>query len=191
VNIDSVFLDRDGVINEKPAEGGYVTSWGDFHFNPGALDALSALHRSGIRLIVITNQRGVARGTIKREMLVEIHERLVAECDIAGARIEAIYVCEHETGRCECRKPAPGLLLRAKSEYPDIDFARSLVVGDSASDLEAGWRLGCQLMLLAHGERLDAEARRLSEAGVITFGVAPSLADAVEAILRTRKGIAR
>ena len=191
MDVQTVFLDRDGVINRKAPEGEYVSTWRELEFLPGALEALRALHLSGIRVIVVTNQRGVATGKVNSELLSDLHERLRNACDHAGGHIDAIYACLHDAGTCECRKPAPGLLLRAKTEYPEIDFSRSLVIGDSASDLQAGWRVGSQLMLVGNAARQESEGRKLNEVGVTAFSVARSLTEAVQSILRSRQSVQR
>lgn len=180
---DTVFIDRDGVINRKPPEGEYVTRWQDFVFLPGALESLSLLTRAGLRTIIVTNQRGVARGLVSSKVLSEIHERMREECGSHEGRIDAIYVCEHEIGACDCRKPEPGLLLRAKEACPAIDFSRSIVIGDSASDLEAGHRVGCGLVLVGRGPIHAAELRSLSSRGMAVRLAVPSLLDAVRRLL--------
>jgi histidinol-phosphate phosphatase family protein len=127
VEVSTIFIDRDGVINRKPSEGGYVTCWEDFVFLPGSLRALHLLTIAGLRTIVITNQRGVARGIMSSNAVREIHVQMLAQCERHAATVRAVYVCEHEAGTCECRKPASGLLLRAKQDFPEVDFARSAI----------------------------------------------------------------
>ncbi len=145
----AIFLDRDGVINRKAPEGDYIKNWSEFEFLPGALEAIRILGGLAGRLIVVTNQRGVALGRMSEEDVRQIHERMLEAVRQAGGRIDAVYYCPHEEGACDCRKPAVGLFLRAKRDFPDIDFATSLVVGDSARDLEAAARLGCLAALIA------------------------------------------
>jgi D-glycero-D-manno-heptose 1,7-bisphosphate phosphatase len=143
-----IFLDRDGVINRKKPEGDYVTCWEEFEFLPRAKDALRLLTRAGYRLIIVTNQRGIARGVMSERDLEQIHERMMAELAQVGAEIHAIYYCPHDEGQCGCRKPETGLFWRAQRDFPDIDFACSLVIGDSLKDMEAGARLGCRNILI-------------------------------------------
>ena len=116
----AAFLDRDGVINRKATNGTYVTSWSDFVFLPGVANALKALRRLGMRLIVVTNQRGVALGAMSADELATIHDRMSAALSDAGAPLDAVFVCPHEKGTCVCRKPEIGLFLQARDRFPDI-----------------------------------------------------------------------
>jgi D-glycero-D-manno-heptose 1,7-bisphosphate phosphatase len=157
----TIFLDRDGVINRKQPENDYVKSWQEFTFLPGALEGVRILSGLAARLIVVTNQRGVARGRMREEDLLDIHERMTAAVAAAGGRIDGIYHCPHEEGACQCRKPRTGLFERAQADFPDIDFRFSLIVGDSVSDLLPGAKLGCRMALIASDER---RARVLGQA---------------------------
>lgn len=148
----AVFLDRDGVINRKRPEGDYVKNWEEVEFLPGALEGLRELATTGARIIVVTNQRGIARGRMTERDLAQIHERMLRAVRQAGGRIDAFYYCPHEGG-CGCRKPMPGLFERARRDFPEIDFTKSLVAGDSLSDLEPGFCLGCTTALIGSGER--------------------------------------
>ncbi len=140
----AVFLDRDGVINRKAAEGEYITRWEDFHFLPGAADGIARLNAAGWRVIVISNQRCVAKGLLSIDELESIHRHMQEELTVAGATLDGIYYCPHEKEpECECRKPAPGMLLRAAKEH-QLDLPASWMVGDSETDVEAGRRAGCK-----------------------------------------------
>lgn len=174
-----MFLDRDGVINRKPAEGSYVTSWSDFAFLPGTLEALRLLAERDVLTIVVTNQRAVSRGLLTSEDLARIHRNMVEAIDATGGRIDAVLTCEHDEGVCACRKPATGLFLQAQARFPSIDFAKSVVVGDSATDLEPGHRLGCRAVLLGAEPRRRQELLRLETMGVRVSGVAATLLEAV------------
>lgn len=143
----TVFLDRDGVINRRLPDD-YVKSWEEFEFLPGVLDALKLLTDSGSRLIVITNQRGIATGKMTLEDLSHIHHRLRLTVMESNARLDAIYFCPHDKGVCDCRKPGIGMLLQAQKDFPEIDFSASVMVGDSLSDVEAGSRAGCDTVLI-------------------------------------------
>jgi D-glycero-D-manno-heptose 1,7-bisphosphate phosphatase len=151
--IKTVFLDRDGVINRKRPEGDYVKCWEEFEFLPQAPEALKLLKEAGLRLIIVTNQRGIARGLMTERDLEEIHRRMLAELATLQVSVDAIYYCPHEEGICECRKPRVGLFRRAQQDFPDIDFANSAVIGDSLKDMEAGTQLGCLTILIANGAR--------------------------------------
>lgn len=145
----TVFLDRDGVINRKMPPGRYVTRPEELVLLPGVAEAIGVMKRIGCRVIVVTNQRGVARGLMTLEDLDQIHallrRRIVAA---TGEDLDAIYACPHEEGSCQCRKPRLGMFLQAKRDFPDIDFSLSLLVSDSLRDLEAGAHLECKNVLV-------------------------------------------
>jgi len=174
----TVFLDRDGVICHKAPEGDYIKSWDEFVFLPLAKESLALLTAHGFHIIVISNQRGVARGFMTEDDLAGITRRMRAELAPIGARLDGVYYCPHEAGTCDCRKPGSGLLERARNDFPDIDFQASYVIGDSVTDLQAGAPLGCAPILIASGEHrrdLLAEAARR---GIVVQHVAASLYEA-------------
>jgi D-glycero-D-manno-heptose 1,7-bisphosphate phosphatase len=138
--LSAVFVDRDGVINVKAPEGEYVTSWAEFAFAPGALEGLRELAALDLPVVVVTNQRAIARGRMSEADLADIHERMRAEVARAGGRIDAIYHCPHEGG-CACRKPGTLLFERAAADF-GIDLARAAVLGDRGSDMQAARRIG-------------------------------------------------
>lgn len=145
----AVFLDRDGVINEERSD--YVKSWGEFHFLPGALEAMAALTGAGFRLFVITNQSAIHRGLVSWGQVRDIHRRMREEIERAGGAVEAILVCPHRTDEgCECRKPRPGLLERAAREH-SLDLEQCYVIGDKLSDIAAGQAVGCRCALVQTG----------------------------------------
>jgi histidinol-phosphate phosphatase family protein len=148
----TIFLDRDGVINRKRV-GDYVKNWAEFEFLPMAKEALYLLTKASHRLIVVTNQRGVARGLMTERDVSEIHDRMRAELDLVGARIAGVYCCFHDVGQCNCRKPGTGLLLRATNDFPDIALPQAVMIGDSPSDMEAGARVGCRTIFIGHDAR--------------------------------------
>ncbi|HEU5227327.1 MAG TPA: HAD-IIIA family hydrolase, partial [Ktedonobacteraceae bacterium] len=103
----TIFLDRDGVINENRAD--YVKSWSEFRFLPGSIEAIAKLTRAGHRIIVCTNQAGVARGCLSTKTIDEIHQRMLAQIAAADGWIEKVYYCPHHKDECcFCRKPQPG-----------------------------------------------------------------------------------
>jgi D-glycero-D-manno-heptose 1,7-bisphosphate phosphatase len=144
-----VFLDRDGTLNVKPPDGEYIERPEALELLPGAAEAVRMLNRAGLWAGVVTNQRGVALGRMSLQDLDSVHKRLRHLLDLEGAFIDAIYVCPHGLGACECRKPRPGLLLRAKREHPELDFARAAIIGDSSSDMQTGEQLGLTTMLIS------------------------------------------
>jgi D-glycero-D-manno-heptose 1,7-bisphosphate phosphatase len=144
-----VFLDRDGTLNVKPPDGEYIERPEALELLPGAAEAVRMLNRAGLWAGIVTNQRGIALGRMSAEDLDAVHERLRDLLRLEGAFVDAIYVCPHEVGTCDCRKPQPGLLLRARREHPALDFARAAIVGDSPSDVQAGVRLGLMTVLIS------------------------------------------
>lgn len=140
-----VFLDRDGVINEKAPPHDYIRSWSQFRFLPGIVDWIRIFNALDYLVIVVTNQRGIARGLMTRESVDDIHDKMVRELERAGARIDDVFVCPHEENTCDCRKPRPGLVKRAAAKW-DIDVARSLMIGDS--DADEALAEGCSLRFL-------------------------------------------
>jgi len=165
----AVFLDRDGVINRKAAEGGYVTCWEDFHFLPGVAEAISSLDRAGWSVIVVSNQRCVAKGLLTVAELEAIHQKMLEELARSGAKLDGIYYCPHDKEPpCSCRKPSHGMLLKPAQKHR-ITLPSSWLVGDSESDIEAGKRAGCRTVrivadLIAETEGADCFARSLLEA---------------------------
>jgi D-glycero-D-manno-heptose 1,7-bisphosphate phosphatase len=173
----AVFLDRDGVINHKAPEGDYITNWREIDFISGAVDAVADLNRAGYRVFIVTNQRGVATRKIKKEDLLEIHERIKEEFAHGGALISEIYYCPHDiSAKCSCRKPQPGMLRRAAREH-SLNLNASWMIGDSVTDVEAGDNAGCRTVLLTSG---NPDALRWSK----TTLLAHDLALAVRRILR-------
>jgi D-glycero-D-manno-heptose 1,7-bisphosphate phosphatase len=143
----AAFLDRDGTINVKAPEGEYVERPAEVRLLPGAAEAISALNAAGIPVIVVTNQRGIALGRMTEDDLERVHERLASLLAEKGARVDGWYHCPHDKGACECRKPGTALLERAAREH-GFELTRSVLIGDSESDVEAGRRVGAKTVLL-------------------------------------------
>ncbi|MBC7692365.1 MAG: HAD family hydrolase [Methylotenera sp.] len=141
----AVFLDRDGTINEDP---GYLNQASQMKLLPGVAETLASLRRQGYLLIVVSNQSGVGRGLIRLEDIPKIHARLDELLAPVSAKIDHYELCFHRPEEnCSCRKPLPELLLRA-AEKLDIDLSQSYMVGDKATDLEAGRAAGCKAVFL-------------------------------------------
>lgn len=136
-----VFLDRDGVINTKAPEHDYIKRPSSFKFLPMAIEAIKLLNICEYKVIVITNQRGIARKMMTLDDLASIHSLMCEELIRNGARIDGIYVCPHDNGQCTCRKPNIGLFLQAEKDYL-VDKELSWMIGDSKSDIEAGIKYG-------------------------------------------------
>lgn len=144
----AVFLDRDGTIARDVH---YCRRPEDFEILPTVPDAIRLLNENGFKVVVITNQSGVARGYFTEETLAHIHDKMRRELARYDAWVDAIYYCPHHPDdRCECRKPKTALFHRAAEEH-DIDFDASYVVGDMQMDVAAGKALGCHTILVTTG----------------------------------------
>jgi len=152
----AIFLDRDGVINEKLPEGMYVTNWELFKFLPGVKEAVKKLTDSDYKVIIVSNQRGIALGHMTQLNLEGIHKKMINELEDSGGKIDAIYFCPHDNGECKCRKPLPGMLDRAKDEF-NIDFKNSWVIGDSDSDIKMGLVRGCKTALIKESNNASTQ----------------------------------
>jgi D-glycero-D-manno-heptose 1,7-bisphosphate phosphatase len=169
MNLDKVglFLDRDGTIN---SEVDFLRSPSEVSLLPGVARTIKEANDTGLRVIVITNQSGIARGYLTERDLDAIHDRLRSLLAHEGARIDAIYACPHHPTAgidpyrtpCDCRKPKPGMIVRGRDEF-GLDLRRSFVVGDRCIDMEAGHAAGCTTCLVRTGygetERLDCGDR--------------------------------
>jgi len=152
---EAVFLDRDGVIIE---ETHYLADPRALRLLPGAAEAIRLLNRAAIPAIVVTNQAGVGRGYYPESAVAQVHAELARQLSASGARLDALYYCPHHPDEgCDCRKPQPGMLLRAAQEHA-IDLARSIMVGDKLSDLQAGQRAGCRAVLVLTGYGAEVRA---------------------------------
>jgi heptosyltransferase-2 len=183
-----VFLDRDGTINR---DKGYIDRPERLELFPGAAAAIGRLNRAGLRVIVVTNQSGVGRGYYTIKTLEKIHRRLNALLAEEGARLDGIYACPHAPERraCRCRKPAPGMLLRAiqdASPSDPIDLSRAYVVGDKEIDLLLGKAIGGRSILVRTGYGKETEAK-LAALGLEAVPVANELSEAVDLILEEVK----
>jgi len=169
----AAFLDRDGVINRKAPEGQYVTRWEEMEFLPRVAEAIASLNSAGFSVIVVSNQRCVAKGLATGAELDVLHQKMLRTLDAAGAHIDDVYYCPHDdTPPCECRKPAPGLLLAAAAKHC-IDLTQSWMIGDSDVDVRAALTAGCKTVrIVRSGEQMGAPA----------VLVARSLLDAVQQI---------
>jgi D-glycero-D-manno-heptose 1,7-bisphosphate phosphatase len=155
-DVKFVFLDRDGVLNRKAPEGEHVGRCEDVELLPGAAEAVARINRSGRKAIVVTNQRAIALGLYAESDLLQIHETFQAQLKAQGAHLDAIYYCPHDHGRCNCRKPGPGLFEQAFRDFRGAGVHNSVMIGDSLSDIEAGVRLGMRTVPIA--EQPDGHA---------------------------------
>jgi len=143
-----VFLDRDGVINKKAPEDDYIKNWSEFDFLPGVKEVIKKLNKAGFLVIIITNQKGIAKGLMTEEDLKDIHLKMIKELKKGGAIIDGIYYCPHdEKDNCNCRKPKIGMFIKAKKDF-NIDLNKSWMIGDSKSDIIAGQKAGCKTIFV-------------------------------------------
>ena len=141
-DLATVFLDRDGVMNKKMPAGSYVTSWADFQILPAVPEAIARLNRASLRVIVVSNQRGIALGLYTAATVESIHSKFQQILVTHGAHIDAFFICPHDRGQCNCRKPLPGLFEQAVAQFPAISAASSVMIGDSLVDIEFARRVG-------------------------------------------------
>jgi len=189
----AVFLDRDGVILELVD---YLHRTEDLRLIPGMGEALSALNRAGMLVIVITNQSGVARGILSEDELHELHKFMEAQLAEYSARLDAIYYCPHHPDQgqppyrraCNCRKPAPGMILRAAEEM-NINLAGSTFIGDTLTDMTAAQKAGVGstvLVLTGHG---SAEYAALQSSNTAPTSTALDAPTAIHVLLETGRKI--
>lgn len=159
-NTWTLFLDRDGVINHEKFED-YIHTWEEFRFYDGAKVAIQIFSKKFNRVIVVTNQRGVAKGVTKLKDLELIHTNMTADIEAVGGKLDAIYFCtEMESPN---RKPNPGMGLQAVKDFADIDLSKTIMVGNTLSDMQFGRNLGIKTVFLttthpqlANDSRIDS-----------------------------------
>lgn len=167
----AVFLDRDGVLNQNRAD--YVRTWQQVEFLPGVFAAMQRLAASPFVVVVVTNQSAVGRGLMTVDGLAVIHRGIVRQVQQAGGRIDAVYACPHGPDEgCSCRKPQPGMVLRAALDL-GIDLERSYLVGDAVSDMQASLAAGCQPVMVRTGRG----AKQVAGLAANGLGHVPVLAD--------------
>ena len=150
----TVILDRDGTMNRRMPRAEYVTGWAKWEWLPGVLDALRKLRRAGVRVVVVTNQPGIARGAMTRAQLAAIHDRMLADVRAAGGEIAAIYHCPHNWDEgCDCRKPQPGMLFQAQRDFR-LDLSRTSFFGDDERDGAAANAAGCPFVMVTQDHNL-------------------------------------
>lgn len=189
----AVFLDRDGVINRLiyHQESGIIDSpfvLDQFQLMPGAAGAISRLNGLGCKVVVVTNQPGIAKSHFSLNTLSQMHQLMDEKLRASHAALDAVYYCPHHPDAenpayrvvCQCRKPAPGLLLQAARDL-DLDLARCFMVGDSLTDVQAGRRAGCRTILI--GKMKCDLCRLMDEQGARPDAIAGTLGEAADLIL--------
>ncbi|GAB4317564.1 MAG: D-glycero-alpha-D-manno-heptose-1,7-bisphosphate 7-phosphatase [Bacteroidales bacterium] len=144
----TLFLDRDGVINRR-LKNDYVKNWKEFEFLPGVLEAMALFNRIFGHIFVVTNQQGIGKGLMTETDLTLIHDRMVEEIRYEGGRVHKVYHSPYlDTERSVFRKPNIGMARKAKIDFPAIDFAKSIMIGDSVTDMEFGRNAGMRTIFI-------------------------------------------
>lgn len=161
-----IFIDRDGVINKDPGgwtKHGYVTRLEDFHFLPGALEAIKDLTDAGYEILLISNQAGINKGYYTLDSLNEITKLMLKEIEKSGGEIKSVYYCPHRPDEnCDCRKPNTGLFKQATLGRK-VNFSDTYFIGDGITDVKAGNDIGCKTVLVLSGKTdiKDAESSEI------------------------------
>ena len=175
----AIFLDRDGTINKYV---GFLRNIDDFELIDGVAEAIRKINESGYLAVVVTNQPVVARGEVSFEELEEIHNKMETLLGKEGAYLDAIYYCPHHPHKgyegerpelkidCDCRKPKPGMLLKAAVDF-NIDLSRSWMVGDGENDIQAGINAGCKTVLLSNGNESYGQTVRVTSLAEFTHSL--------------------
>jgi histidinol-phosphate phosphatase family protein len=150
----SLFLDRDGVINERIMDG-YIQTPSEFVFLPGSLEAFPLFSSIFKYIFIITNQQGIGKGIMNIDELEKIHQYMIHQIKLAGGRIDGIYFCpDLATQIPNCRKPGIAMALHAQKDFPDVDFSKSFMVGDTIADMEFGKNAGMQSVLIQSNQAI-------------------------------------
>jgi len=144
----TLFLDRDGVINQRLVDE-YVRTPDEFHFFEGTLEALKVFAGLFGRIVIVTNQQGIGKGLMNENELEVVHSSMLADINKAGGKIDKIYHCAGLSHtRPFCRKPQIGMALKARKDFPEINFKKSIIAGDSKTDMQFGRRLKMKTVLI-------------------------------------------
>ena len=157
----ALFLDRDGVLNEKMPKAEYVVSWDQWKWRDGSLEGLKSLKEKNIKVIIITNQAGVSRLKMSKSDLYNIHKKMLEDIRNHGGDIEKIYICIcNWNDNCDCRKPKPGMLFQAQFDF-DFKMEKTFFIGDDERDKSAAKKAGCKPILIKGNDRLDLIVKQL------------------------------
>lgn len=137
----TLFLDRDGVLNVDNIHG-YILNWKEFKFYDGVIDAMAIFSKLFSKIILVTNQRGVGKGLMSIQDLENIHQNMLFHIREGGGRMDLLLHCDSVLNDHPCRKPNPGMAFKAKEQFPSIDFKKSIMVGNTGSDMEFGRNIG-------------------------------------------------
>lgn len=151
----TLFLDRDGVVNIEK-EDDYIRSVSEFECIAQAPEAIASLSKRFGKVLIVTNQKGVGKGLMSEADLKEIHDYLIQQVEDLGGRIDNIYYCTDTDAQSPCRKPNTGMALQAMQDYPDIDHARSVMVGNTLSDMRFGKAMGMHTVFILSNKPLPS-----------------------------------
>ena len=172
------------MVIRKAPDGEYVTDWCEVEFLQGSSEAIAAFCRFGYKVIIVTNQRGVATGKLELSKLKEIHARMKGVIANCGGNVSGIYICPHDISEgCACRKPKAGMLLQAAAEH-QLRLSECWMVGDAETDVAAGKSVGCRTALITQSERFQQWSQKPDI-------WAESLALAAKRILGEERGMGR
>jgi D-glycero-D-manno-heptose 1,7-bisphosphate phosphatase len=176
-----IVLDRDGVVNEDSPL--YIKSPAEWHALPGSLPAIAKLNHAGYKVVVATNQSGVARGLFTAQELENIHQKMRDDLAEVGGYLDGVFVCPHgPQDNCLCRKPQPGLLLAIAKDF-QVKPEEMLVVGDSMRDILAARAAGCQIVLVKTGNGQQT-LMTVGETNLMDVKIFPDLATFVDVFLQ-------
>jgi D-glycero-D-manno-heptose 1,7-bisphosphate phosphatase len=174
----TIILDRDGVINQD--SDAYIKTPDEWIPIPGSLEAIARLGQAGYRILVATNQSGVARGLFDSDTLAAIHQKMQSAIQALGGKLDGIYHCPHAPGEnCPCRKPKPGLLLQIQQDF-SLDLRQTIIVGDSLKDLQAAIAVGAKPILVLTGKGTKTASELKDDQQIDTY---PDLAHYIDALL--------
>jgi len=177
----SLFLDRDGVINRR-IPGDYIRKWKDFEFLPGVRESIAVFNKHFGKIFIVTNQQGIGKGLMSERELEDIHNQMTEEIQFEGGRIQKIYHSPfREEEKSVFRKPNPGMARKAKIDFPEIDFQKSLMIGDSISDMQFGKNSGMFTIFITH------DAGEMKEHEHLIDMVFPDLKSIGEAMIEMQK----
>jgi D-glycero-D-manno-heptose 1,7-bisphosphate phosphatase len=180
----AIFLDRDGVIIENVET--YIRRWEEAVFIASSLASLKKLSLSSYKIVIVTNQSAVGRGIISLAQAEEINQKLIAGIVLAGGRVDGLFMCPHSpTDECDCRKPLPGLILKAADAF-SLDLKHSIMIGDALTDIQSGQAAGIPTNILVKTGRGAAQLLLASASWLPPFSICADLASAVESILSNR-----
>ena len=157
----TLFLDRDGVINTR-LPGRYIKQWEEFEFTPNCLEAIVEFGKIFNTIVVVTNQQGIGKGIMTKNELEKVHDELRSKVKGSGGHIDKIYYCPKlKIHNPPCRKPNTGMAWQAKKDFPHINFHKSIMVGDSFSDMEFGWQLGMRTIFIEGKEEENERTAKI------------------------------